>query len=215
MLTSQLLPVSKLPYQANGRILSLDRFNTLSSSSASVFKLLWLIFAPTPKHQRPQAPHGANPGLAVVSNVRVPPKLFFRGEKNVDKVLESIGNNFTYYGISANGKSMIDVTKCRHFSEGRTDVHDKQRTGRPSVISDALLQRTEEKIRANKRLKLKELHQIIPEVSMKTLYEVVTVKLGYRKLCARWVPKLLTEEHKKKRMGFALDFLTRYAEAGD
>ncbi|GFU88054.1 uncharacterized protein TNCV_1336231 [Trichonephila clavipes] len=76
-------------------------------------------------------------------------------------------------------------------------------------------QRTEEEIRANKCLKLKELHQIIPEVSITTLYEVVTVKLRYRKLCASWVPKMLTEEHKKKRMGFALDFLTRYAKAGD
>ncbi|GFV95630.1 histone-lysine N-methyltransferase SETMAR [Trichonephila clavipes] len=100
-------------------------------------------------------------------------------------------------------------------AKGRTDVYDEQRTGRPSMTSDALLQRTEEAIHANRRLKLKELHQIIPEVSMITLYEVVTVKLGYRKLCARWVPKLLTEGHKKKRMGFALDFLTRYAEAGD
>ncbi|GFU36091.1 hypothetical protein TNCV_2343041 [Trichonephila clavipes] len=44
---------------------------------------------------------------------------------------------------------------------------------------------------------------------------IVTVMLGYRKLCARWVPKLLTEEHKKKRMDFALNFLTCYAEAGD
>ncbi|GFV33246.1 uncharacterized protein TNCV_3949001 [Trichonephila clavipes] len=69
--------------------------------------------------------------------------------------------------------------------------------------------------RANRRLRLKELIQIIPGVSMTTLYEVVIVKLGYRKLCARWVPKMLTEEHKKKRMGFALDFLTCYAEAGD
>ena len=50
---------------------------------------------------------------------------------------------------------------------------------------------------------------------MTTLYKVVTVKLGYRKLCARWVPKILTEERKKKRMGFAFDFLTRYAKAGD
>ncbi|GFX64754.1 uncharacterized protein TNCV_4682291 [Trichonephila clavipes] len=48
-----------------------------------------------------------------------------------------------------------------------------------------------------------------------TLYEVVTAKLEYRKLCARWVPKMLTEDHKKKRMGFALGFLARYAEAGD
>jgi hypothetical protein len=25
---------------------------------------------------------------------------------------------------------------CREFSEGRTDVHDKQRSSRPSLISD-------------------------------------------------------------------------------
>ncbi|GFW43318.1 histone-lysine N-methyltransferase SETMAR [Trichonephila clavipes] len=59
-----------------------------------------------------------------------------------------------------------NVTKwCRHFSEGKTEFHDEQRTGRPSGISDALLQRTEEANRANRRLKLKELHQIIPHSS--------------------------------------------------
>ncbi|GFX71282.1 histone-lysine N-methyltransferase SETMAR [Trichonephila clavipes] len=52
---------------------------------------------------------------------------------------------------------------------------NKDGEGRPSVTSDALLQRTEEAIRANRRLKLKELHQIIQEVSMTTLYEVVNV----------------------------------------
>jgi len=32
-----------------------------------------------------------------------------------------------------------NVTKwCREFSEGRTDVHDEQRGGRPSLISDDL-----------------------------------------------------------------------------
>ncbi|GBN82818.1 hypothetical protein AVEN_38133-1 [Araneus ventricosus] len=31
----------------------------------------------------------------------------------------------------------------RAFSEGRTDVHEEHRTGRPSVISHALLRRTE------------------------------------------------------------------------
>ncbi|GFW94457.1 uncharacterized protein TNCV_2701781 [Trichonephila clavipes] len=74
--------------------------------------------------------------------------------------------------VSAYGNIMNrqNVTKwCRHFSEGRTDVHDERRTCRPSVISVALLQRTEDEIRANRRLKLKELHQFILEVSMTTL----------------------------------------------
>ena len=42
----------------------------------------------------------------------------------------------------------------------------------------------------------------------------MTEKLGYRKLCARWVPKMLTDDHKTKRMGSALKFLTRYAQEG-
>ncbi|GBM49686.1 hypothetical protein AVEN_274346-1 [Araneus ventricosus] len=68
---------------------------------------------------------------------------------------------------------------------------------------------------ANRRLRLRELHKTIPGMSMTTLHECVTVTLGYHKLCASWVSKMLTEEHKKKRMGFALDFLTRYAKTGD
>jgi len=103
-----------------------------------------------------------------------------------------------------------NVTKwCREFSEGRTDVHDEQRSGRPSLISDDLLQEIEGEICANLRLTIKEWHHIIPEVSKTTIHKAVADKLGYRKLCARWVPKMLTDDHKKKRMGSALKFLTR------
>ncbi|GFV13250.1 histone-lysine N-methyltransferase SETMAR [Trichonephila clavipes] len=135
--------------------------------------------------------------------------LHAKGQRLVDILKEIV----SVYGNITNRQN---VTKwCRHLSEGRTDVHDEQRTNRPSVISDVLLQKTEESIRVNEHLKFKELHQIIPEVSMTTIYEFVTVKLGYRKLCERWVPKMLTEEHKMKRLGFALDFHTRYTEASD
>ena len=53
------------------------------------------------------------------------------------------------------------------------------------------------------------------EVSKSTIYEAVTEKLEYRKLCASSVPKMLTDDHKTKRMGPALKFLTRYAQEGD
>ena len=53
------------------------------------------------------------------------------------------------------------------------------------------------------------------EVSKSTIYEAVTQKLEYRKLCTRSVPKMLTDDHKTKRMGSALKFLTRYAQEGD
>ena len=90
-----------------------------------------------------------------------------------------------------------NVTKlCREFSEGRTDVHDEQRSGRPSLISYDLLQEIEREIRANRRVTIRELHHIIPEVSKTTIHEAVTERLGYRKLCARWVPKILTDDRK-------------------
>ena len=50
--------------------------------------------------------------------------------------------------VSAYGNVMNrqNVTKrCREFSEGRTDVHDEERSGRPSLLSDDLLQETKEK----------------------------------------------------------------------
>jgi histone-lysine N-methyltransferase SETMAR len=51
--------------------------------------------------------------------------------------------------------------------------------------------------------------------SKTTIHEVLTEKLEYRKLCARWVPKMLTDDHKTKRTCSALKFLTRYAQEGD
>jgi histone-lysine N-methyltransferase SETMAR len=62
---------------------------------------------------------------------------------------------------------------------------------------------------------IRELHHIIPEVSKTTIPEALTETLGYRKLCARWLPKMLTDHYKMKRMVSALKFLTRHAQEGD
>jgi len=107
------------------------------------------------------------------------------------------------------------VTKwCREFSEGRTDVHDEQRNGRSSLISDDLLQETEGEIRTNRRVTVRELHLIIPEGSKTTTHEAVTEKLGYRKLWSCWVPKVLTDDNKTKRMGSALKFRPSALQSG-
>jgi len=47
------------------------------------------------------------------------------------------------------------------------------------------------------------------------LHEIVTEKLGYHKFCARWVPKLLSEDHKKQRITSSLTFLEAYEKNGD
>ena len=104
---------------------------------------------------------------------------------------------------------------CREFSKGRTDVNDEKRSCRPSLISDEFLQEIEGEISASRGVTIRELDHIIPEASNTTIHEAVREKLGYRKWCARWVPKMLKDDHKKKRMGSALKFLTRYVQEGD
>ena len=70
--------------------------------------------------------------------------------------------------------------------------------GRPSLISDDLLQEIEGEIRANRRVTIRVLHQIILEVPKTTIHKAVTEKLGYRKLCPHWGPKMLTDHQKMK-----------------
>jgi hypothetical protein len=53
----------------------------------------------------------------------------------------------------------------REFEVGRSDVHD----GRPSVVTDAIIQKTDENIRADRRLTIDEHHQKCPEVSRTVL----------------------------------------------
>ena len=67
--------------------------------------------------------------------------------------------------VAVYGKVMDrqNVTKwCREFFEGRTDVHDEQRNGRPSLISDDLLQEIEGEIRTNRSVTIRELITSFP-----------------------------------------------------
>jgi [histone H3]-lysine36 N-dimethyltransferase SETMAR len=103
----------------------------------------------------------------------------------------------------------------RAFKSGRTNVHDEERSGRPSVVTDDLVGKIDEKIRDNRRFTISQLSEEFPQISRTVLYEVVSERLGYRKFCARWVPKILSETHKTQRMTAALDFLTRYDQGGE
>ncbi|GFY36165.1 uncharacterized protein TNCV_4845371 [Trichonephila clavipes] len=94
----------------------------------------------------------------------------------------------------------------RAFKDGRENFHDEPRSGQPSVITEDLVNAVDEKIREDWRFTISTLTLEFPNVGRTTLHKVVSEKLKFRKLCAHWVPRLLTEEHKLKRMACALDF---------
>ncbi|GBN77026.1 hypothetical protein AVEN_202702-1 [Araneus ventricosus] len=103
----------------------------------------------------------------------------------------------------------------RQFNDGRTNFHDKARSGRPFVVNDGLVAKVNEKIRENRRFTIRMLCDELQQTSKTVLHEIVTNSVNYRKLCSRWVPKMLTDVHKMKRFASALKFLNRYSEEGN
>ena len=76
---------------------------------------------------------------------------------------------------------------CIIFTNGRTDIHDAEKSGRPSVITDALKEKMNRIIRENRHFTISEVYEQCPEVSRALVYQIVTKHLQYRKICARWV----------------------------
>jgi hypothetical protein len=100
------------------------------------------------------------------------------------------------------------------MGEGQMCTMKRARSGRPSVITEDLKNRVDVHVRENERFTIDELHEVFPYVLRSVLYETVTVQLRYRKICARCVPRMLTDEHMQKCMGAALPFLECYHRKG-
>ena len=75
---------------------------------------------------------------------------------------------------------------CQKFKEGRIDVPDEGGLGRKSVATDDVVERVDGIDRERRRFTITELSA---DFSRSALYNILTQKLRYRKLCARWVPK--------------------------
>jgi len=118
------------------------------------------------------------------------------------------------YGDNAMSDGMVRKW-VRMFNEGRENVHGEARSGRPSFVNDDLVRKFNERVRDDRRFTISDLSPHFPQISRTILYDNVSSHLGYRKVRARWVPKMLTEEHKKQRVACALTFLLHYHKEGD
>lgn len=88
------------------------------------------------------------------------------------------------YGENAMSEGVVRKW-VRMFNEGRENVHDEERSGRPSLITEEL-RCIDEKVRSNKRYTISDLSMNFPNISRSLLHEIVTEHLHYKKLCARW-----------------------------
>ena len=101
------------------------------------------------------------------------------------------------------------------FQHGRTSMMDEERAGRPSTsITDSNVDDARAMILENRRVTIDELANHF-EISHGSAYDIIHNRLGFRKVCARWVPKQLTEEQKNNRVAICQRLLDRYANEGE
>ena len=112
-----------------------------------------------------------------------------------------------YYGDSA--PSILMVNKWfTEFPFGRASTIDAERSGRPVAIPETI-----EKIRnmvlADRRLKVREIIEAIG-ISQRAVVSILKDHLGMKKLSARWVPRLLTIDHKCNRVTTSIECLALF-----
>lgn len=122
------------------------------------------------------------------------------------------------YGSSAMSVQMVRKW-CRAFAEGRQNVVDEQRSGRPSTATEGeAVNCVSVIVERDGRLTLDDIVESLPphiEISRRSVATILNDKLGMTKVCARWVPRLLTPDHKRNRIESAQKFFELLDLEGD
>ena len=101
------------------------------------------------------------------------------------------------------------------FKDGRESITDDLRSGRPvDVSTPEAVQAVEDLIKSDRRVTLDEIATKL-DISHGTVYAIVREKLHFSKVSCRWVPKMLTDDHKMQRLMASRASLRRYRKEGD
>ncbi len=108
------------------------------------------------------------------------------------------------------------------FTKGRTDLHDNERSGRPSeAVNFETVNIVRTLLAKDRRYTISDLHHKIatdyPYVtcSRTSIFTILTQELEMRKISARWVPRQLLPKHLDARFLSALEFLRLYKNSGN
>ncbi|UYV80194.1 hypothetical protein LAZ67_18001973 [Cordylochernes scorpioides] len=111
----------------------------------------------------------------------------------------------------AYGEATLDRSNVyrwyKMFSEGREDVNDEERAGRPSTsTTDEKINEVEKMILANRRITVREVAEDL-NISIGSCHSIFINDLGMSRVAAKFVPKLLNCDQKQHRMNIANEML--------
>lgn len=109
------------------------------------------------------------------------------------------------------GDECLSRSRChewyKRFKEGRTSCEDDSRSGRPSTSTDDdHVARLNSLVRSNRRLTIREMAEEL-NISFGSCQQILTENLQMRRVAAKFVPRLLTEQQKEHRVQVCQELL--------
>ena len=141
---------------------------------------------------------------------RINIKFWDKLEKTATETLKTLRD---VYGDSSMSRTRVFEWDKR-FVEGRMDVEDDPKSGwRCTSTTDANIEKVQQLVRSDRHLTIS---VIANEVGMdkETVRTIFIDTLGMRKVCAKMVPKILTEEKKLQRLNACRDILKKVEADG-
>ena len=99
---------------------------------------------------------------------------------------------------------------CKRFKEGREDVEDDPRSGRPSTPrTDVNIKHVRQMLQKDRRLTVRMIADEL-DLGKSQVWQISTEYLDMRKVCTKMVPRLLNDDQKDRRVQVCQDILERF-----
>ncbi|KAJ8962169.1 hypothetical protein NQ318_018126, partial [Aromia moschata] len=113
------------------------------------------------------------------------------------------------------GRPVVTLTRCKKkcnvrlsnrqifrwhktLAEGREDVNDENRAGLPlTSSSNDNVKRVRDLLNTDRRLSVRLISETL-DITKTIVHEIVSESLGMRKVCAKLMPKVLTDDQKAR-----------------
>lgn len=96
------------------------------------------------------------------------------------------------------------------FKRGKTNLEDDDRSGRPqTAVTAENVWTTEMLVRDDPRITYRDIENILG-ISSVSVHTILHEHLGTRKLCCRWIPRLLSETEKEARVDWCREMRLRF-----
>lgn len=119
----------------------------------------------------------------------------------------------------AYGHQCLSRTTCfewhKRFTEGRESAMDDDRSGRPSTsTSEEKVAQCQDLLDQDRRQTVEDLSNAL-NISVGSAHSVLVDHLKMRRVCARWVPRLLTDDQRAERVKICKALLRRAEREGE